>query len=171
MSIHELIESKKEHLERFSSKNGVSGERLLLDSEALWIKRPKGKEMANLLATLKQVEGIEIKPTSFDFILIPENVKVDFSDLISLANGIKCLTFIELKSCNQKRVTTPDFKGFFFAITENEMRAAQLLGDRHKVILHNKKTGDKLVTSVHEIISRASSMNWQMSVNLGADKI
>jgi len=85
--------------------------------------------------------------------------------------AVKNLKFIELKSCNQKRVATPDFKGYFFAITENEMKAAQLLGDRHMVVLHNKKTGDKLVPSVYELINRASNKNWQMSITLGPNKI
>ncbi|MEQ9870519.1 hypothetical protein ABRP77_14895 [Pectobacterium odoriferum] len=171
MSLLDLIESKKAHIARFSSENGISGERSLLDSQALWIKRPKGKEMKNLLAALKQFEDIEIKASSFDFISIPENITVDFSDVSSLSDILKSLTFIELKTCNQKRVTTPEFKNFFFAITENEITAAELLGDRHKVVLHNKKTGDKLLTTVHEIINRANSKNWQLSVSLGPSKV
>lgn len=171
MSQLELIESKRAHIARFSSENGISGERSLLDSQALWIKRPKGKEIKNLLAALKLFEGIEIKASSFDFVSFPENVTIDFSDVSSLSAILKSLTFIELKTCNQKRVTTPDFKNFFFAITENEITAAELLGDRHKVVLHNKKTGDMLVTTVHEIINRASSKNWQLSVSLGPSKI
>ncbi|WP_410014865.1 hypothetical protein [Sodalis sp. C49] len=159
MNLLELIESKKAYRARFSSENGISGERSLLDSQALWIKRPKGKEMKNLLAALKQFEDIEIKASSFDFVSIPENVTVDFSNISLLSDILKSLTFIELKTCNQKRVTTPDFKNFFFAITENEITASELLGDRHKVVLHNKMTGDKLVTTIHEIINRANSKN------------
>ena len=102
MSLLELIESKRAHIARNSSENGILGERSLLDSQALWIKRPKGKDMKNLLAALKQFEDIEIKASSFDFISIPENVSVDFSDVSSLARILKSLTFIELKTCNQK---------------------------------------------------------------------
>lgn len=171
MSLLELIESKKAHAARFSSENGISGERSFLDSQSSWIKRPKGKEMRNLLAALKQIEGIEIKATSFDFVSAPEGVTVDFSDAKSLLDVIKSLTFIELKTCNQKKVTTPDFKNFFFAITQNEITAAELLGDRHRVILYNKMTGDTLEITVREIISRASSKNWQLSVSLGPSKV
>jgi len=61
VNLLELIESKKAHIARFSSENGISGERDVLESELSWIKRPTGEEMNNLLAILKQVEGIEIK--------------------------------------------------------------------------------------------------------------
>lgn len=88
-----------------------------------------------------------------------------------MAGILKSLTFIELKTCNQKRVTTPDFRNFFFAITENEIIASELLGDRHIVVLHNKITGDKLVTTIPEIINRANSKNWQLSVSLGAREV
>lgn len=102
MSLLELIESKRAHVARYSSENGILGELSLLDSQALWIKRPKGKDMKNLLAALKQFEDIEIKASSFDFISIPENVKVDFSDINSLAGILKSLTFIELKPAIKK---------------------------------------------------------------------
>lgn len=171
MSLLELIESKKVHAARFSSENGISGERNILDSQVSWIKRPKGKEMKNLLAVLKEVEGIEIKATSFDFVSAPDRVTVDFSDVSSLSDVIKSLTFIELKTCNQKKVITPDFKNFFFAITQNEITAAELLGNRHKVIFYNKRTGDTLETTVREIINRASSKNWQLSVSLGPSRV
>ncbi|HBR1029607.1 TPA: hypothetical protein L9K80_003286 [Klebsiella quasipneumoniae subsp. similipneumoniae] len=171
MSLLELIESKKVHIARYSSENGMLGERSLLDSQALWIKRPKGKDMKNLLAALKQYEGIEIKASSFDFISIPENISVDFDDVSSLAGILKSLTFIELKTCNQKRVTNPDFRNFFFAITENEIVASELLGNRHIVVLHNKITGDKLVTTIPEIINRANSKNWQLSISLGSKEV
>lgn len=167
VSLLELIESKRAHIARYSSENGILGEHSLLDSQSLWIKRPKGKDMKNLLAALKQFEDIEIKASSFDFISIPKNVSVDFSDINSLARILKLLTFIELKTCNQKRVTTPDFRNFFFAITENEIIASELLGDRHIVVLHNKLTGDKLVTTIPEITKRANSKNWQLSISLG----
>jgi len=170
VSLLKLIESKKAHIARYSVENGILGERSLLDSEVLWIKRPKGKEMKNLLTALKQFENIEIKASSFDFISIPENINVDFMDISSLSAILKSITFIELKTCNQKRVTTPDFKNFFFAITENEIIASELLGDRHKVVLHNKITGHKLITTIPEIINRSNSKNWQLSVSLGARK-
>ena len=66
---------------------------------------------------------------------------------------------------NQTRVQ-PGFKGFFFALTESEIAAAERLGSRHRVALFNNSTGELLITSVPEIISRAKSMNWQLSVQL-----
>lgn len=171
MNLLELIESKRVHIARYSSENGMLGEQSLLDSQALWIKRPKGKDMKNLLAALKQYEGIEIKASSFDFISIPESVSIDFGDVSSLAGVLKSLTFIELKTCNQKRVTNPDFRNYFFAITENEIIASELLGDRHIVVLHNKITGDKLATTIPEIIKRANSKNWQLSISLGPKEV
>lgn len=170
MDLLELIKLKNMHISRFSSENGKLGERSMLGSQVSWIQRPKGKEMRNLLAVLKQVEGIEIKGTSFDFICSPSDKTVDFNDINLLSDIIHSLTFIELKTCNQTKVTTSDFKNFFFAITENEMKSAQLLGDRYKVFLYHGITGALLETTVQEIIERASSKNWQLSVSLGAKK-
>lgn len=171
MNILDLIKSKRAHAARFSSENGISGERSLLNLQASWVERPKGKEMKNLLAALKEVDGIEIKRTSFDFITAPEGVIIDFKDITALRNIVTSLVFIEVKSCNQEPVTRPDFKNFFFAITENEMHAAEVLGARHKVFFYNKRTDDVLETSVSEILSRASSKNWQLSITLGASKV
>ena len=60
----------------------------------------------------------------------------------------------------------PDFSGFFFALAEGELIASEALGSRHRVMLLNKATGTMLLTSVPEILMRAKSTNWQVSVQL-----
>lgn len=72
---------------------------------------------------------------------------------------------IEIKSASQARVK-PGFAGFFFALTEGEIVAAEALGSRHRVALYNKLTGELQLTSVPEILARARSSNWQLSVQL-----
>jgi len=75
------------------------------------------------------------------------------------------MCFIEIKSANQSRVK-PGFNGFFFALTESEISAADQLKERHRVALYNKVTGEVLLTSVTEILARAKSSTWQVSVQL-----
>jgi hypothetical protein len=58
------------------------------------------------------------------------------------------------------------FSGFFFALTESEIAAAELLGHRHRVALFNNLTGELLISSVPDIIARTRSMTWQLSVQL-----
>ncbi len=160
----EVIQLKKAHLERLANQSGAEGEAYLISEMDNWIPRPKGKELKNLLAALL-VQGIKIKPTSFDAIYCPHNIKLNFEDLSALEQDLDELIFIEIKTANQERVKE-DFKGFFFALTENEIIASELLGERHKVVLFNKKNGNTLVTSVPQIVSKSRSMTWQVSVQL-----
>lgn len=118
-----------------------------------------------MLMTALQQSGIAIKPTSFDLIALPAGLTVDFLDLDSVRSALPEMKFIEVKTANQSRVQT-DFAGFFFALTEGEITAAEALGERHGVLLFNKTTGDQLLTSVPEILARARSTNWQLSVQL-----
>ncbi|GAB3836001.1 hypothetical protein GCM10028821_33690 [Hymenobacter jeollabukensis] len=75
------------------------------------------------------------------------------------------MVFIEIKTANQARVKD-DFSGFFFALTESEIAAAEALGTRHRVALFNNITGAALLTSVADIMARAKSSSWQVSVQL-----
>jgi diketogulonate reductase-like aldo/keto reductase len=75
------------------------------------------------------------------------------------------MIFIEIKTSNQPRVKA-GFEGFFFALTESEIAAADQLGQRHKVSLFNRLSGELPITSVSEILDRSKSLNWQVSVQL-----
>jgi len=149
---------------RLANQNGAKGEVHAIDSTDNWIPRPKGQELKNLLAALEKT-GISIKRSSFDAISLPSSVNIDFNDSDSIESSISKLVFIEIKTANQDRVKE-DFSGFFFALSESEIAAADVLGDRHKVALFNNKTGAKLITSVPEIIAKSRSTNWQVSVQL-----
>lgn len=129
-----------------------------------YIPRPMGKQLGNLISALADT-GINIRRASFDAISLPDGCQVDFSDMDSIHRHLPEMTFIEIKTANQARVK-PDFSGFFFAFTEGELLAAELLGERHKVLLVNKGTGTVLLTSVPEILARSKSLNWQVSVQL-----
>ncbi|RQQ15535.1 hypothetical protein DF107_09070 [Burkholderia stagnalis] len=76
------------------------------------------------------------------------------------------MMFIEIKTANQKRVRS-GFTGFFFALTEGEIAASEVLKERHCVALYNKLSNELLMTSVPAILARAKSMNWQVSIQLG----
>lgn len=164
MNPQEVIDLKKKHLLRFANENGAKGEIASIQANDDWIPRPKGQQLKNILAALEQT-GIIIKRSSFDAISIPTNTKIDFDDIESIVKYILDITFIEIKSANQERVKE-DFSGFFFALTENEINAAEQLGHRHKVALFNKITSKIVITSVPEIVSRSKSMTWQVSVQL-----
>jgi hypothetical protein len=85
--------------------------------------------------------------------------------MASITRWLPDMTFIEVKTANQKRVQ-PDFSGFFFALTEKEIQAYEVLGDRHCVVLFNAATEQMHRTSVAAILGRARSATWQVSVQL-----
>ena len=120
--------------------------------------------MAVLLDALAET-GIVIKGSSFDAIALPDGTVVDFTDVEEVTRALPMMTFIEIKSASQERVKE-NFSGFFFALTESEIAAALALGDRHRVALYNKLTGNIVLSSVAEIMARAKSTNWQVSVQL-----
>jgi hypothetical protein len=160
----QLIKQKREHAKRLANENGAAGEIAMLTAGTELMPRPKGKELNLLISALKE-SGINIKGSSFDAISLPSDCEVDFSDEKSILDNLKNMTFIEIKTANQSRVKS-DFSGFFFAITEREIFAAEVLGSQHRVMFYNKQTGATLLTSIPEILARARSMNWQASIQL-----
>ena len=127
-----------------------------------WISRPKGSPLRALLAALAET-GVTIKASSFDALATSE--PLDLASPDRLRDQLSSVTFIEIKTANQARVK-PGFDGFFFALTESEISAADQLGARHRVALFNNLTNELLITSVPDIIARSRSMNWQLSVQL-----
>jgi hypothetical protein len=158
----EIIAAKRAHLARLANSNGAVGETSVLLTMAHWTPRPKGAALRQVLDELAR-EGILIKPSSFD--AIAAIGLLDFSDPDQLSEQLSLATFIEIKTANQARVK-PGFSGFFFAITESEIAAAEALGNRHRVALFNNLTQELLLTSVPELLERARSTNWQLSVQL-----
>lgn len=158
----EVIAAKRAHLARLANEGGAAGEQLAILAMDRWIPRPKGAGLRMLLEELENT-GIVIKGSSFDALALP--VDVDINDRKQLRDHIESIVFIEIKTANQPRVQT-GFNGFFFAITENEISAADQLGPRHRVALFNKNTGELLITSVNDILARTKSSTWQLSVQL-----
>ena len=163
-SLTELLEAKRSHLARLSNSNGSQGESAAHSTSSNWVARPKGKARKNLLAALKRA-GIEIKATAFDFISLPEGQAISFDSEENLFRDLPQMTFVEVKTATQKRVKA-GFAGFFFAFTENEISAATQLGARYKVALFNKHTKELLITSLPEVMGRAGSTTWQVSIQL-----
>lgn len=158
----DLITGRRRHLERLANRSGARGEATALLTQPDWYPRPRGPELKTLLAALA-ADGIMIRPTSFDAIAAPR--PLSFDDPSLLRGQLQQSTFIEIKTANQPRVK-PGFAGFFFALTEAEIIAAEQLGPRHRVVLFNNLTGEMLSTSVPEILARSKSTNWQVSVQL-----
>lgn len=160
----ELINLKREHVKRLANQKGAAGEAEVLAANVHFVARPKGSALDTLMAALKQ-SGTIVKRTSFDAIALPVGRVVDFTDAAAVKVSLPDMVFVEIKTANQVRVR-PDFSGFFFALTEGELIASEALGSRHRVMLLNKVTGTILLTSVPEILARARSTNWQVSVQL-----
>lgn len=158
----ELIAQKKAQASRFANESGAVGEQRAVVAMERWVPRPKGRGLQLLLKELAAT-GVLIKGSSFDALALPVPIDVTNSD--QLRAHLNEIVFIEIKSSNQSRVR-PGFNGFFFALTESEISAAEQLGGRHRVALFNAITGEMLMTSVPEILSRAKSTNWQVSVQL-----
>lgn len=158
----EVISAKRAHLARLANQGGASGEQHAISTMDRWIPRPKGNALRILLEELAAT-GIKVKASSFDALAVSE--AIDFSDRKQVQLHLPDITFIEIKTSNQPRVQS-GFKGFFFALTEGEIAAAEQLGVRHRVALFNRLTEELLITSVPEIIARTKSMNWQLSVQL-----
>ena len=158
----EVISAKRAHLARLANQGGAAGEQDAIVMMEHWIPRPRAGQLKILLGELAKT-GIVIKSSGFDALALPG--PVDFDDPISVRSNLAGITFIEIKTANQARVQ-PGFSGFFFALTESEIAAAECLGKRHKVALFNKLTGELLLTSIPEILGRTKSMTWQLSVQL-----
>lgn len=158
----ELIMARQRHLNRFASEGGVQGERNAILLNAAWTPRPKGEQLRILLDALLRI-GKPIKASSFDALAVPDCVNL--SDPTSVEAHLTEITFIEIKTANQPRVK-PGFRGFFFALTENEIAASAALGNQHCVALFNSITNEIMLTSVAEIVNRSSSRTWQLSLQL-----
>ncbi|WP_124596083.1 hypothetical protein [Burkholderia stagnalis] len=161
----EVIEAKRKHLARMVNQSGASGELHAVAAMDNWVPRPKGTGLKVLLAELAKT-GAVIKATSFDAIAFPDNEQVNFEDPRAVSEALPRMMFIEIKTANQKRVRS-GFTGFFFALTEGEIAASEVLKERHCVALYNKLSNELLMTSVPAILARAKSMNWQVSIQLG----
>lgn len=158
----DVIAAKRAHLARLANQGGAAGEQDLILAKDDWVPRPRGVGLKVLLEALAET-GISIRPSSFDALAIPTTI--NFSDRDVVREHLPQIVFIEIKTANQTRVQ-PGFAGFFFALTESEIAAAELLGPRHRVALFNNLTGELLMSSVPDIIARTRSMTWQLSVQL-----
>lgn len=165
-TIGEILAGRRKHVKRLSNQKGANAELGLFES-GKYKKRPKGKEMQALLDAF-ETKKLNIKKSGFDAILVPEGVTVDFSDTKSILTSFDVLKFIEIKSTSKEKVK-PGFGGYYFAFTESEMEAAEALGTQHMVLLVNTITGERLATSIPDLLKRASSKTWQMSIQLKKD--
>ena len=164
MTLIDLVREKRAHVARVTNARGADGEIAAIAEMDNWVPRPKGPALKVLLSAL-QSRGISIKGSSFDAISVQDSRVVDFTKLDEVLDAIPQMCFVEIKSASQRRVK-PGFDGYFFALTEAEIQAAEALGSQHVVALFNKLTGELLLSSVPEILARARSMNWQLSIQL-----
>ncbi len=160
----ELLRSKKEHLPRFANQRGASGETAALGNKEDWLPRPKGLGMKVLLAVLRDA-GKEIKKTSFDAIGFSTPRTIDFCDRAAVQEALPDMVFLEIKTTDKEDVDE-NFSGHYFSITENEIAASEALGDQYRVVLFHKSTELMRMISVSEILARAKSMSWQVSVQI-----
>ena len=130
-----------------------------------WIQRPNGGAQLRVLRAALDETGIAIKGSSFAVIAMPSAAQIDVSNATEVRAALPNMCFVEIKTASQSRVK-PGFDGFFFALTESEIVAAQILGMRHWAARYNELTGETLLTSILEILTRKKSSTWQLSVQL-----
>jgi len=90
---------------------------------------------------------------------------VNFDNIEDLRTVLPDMTFVEVKTATQDHVKE-GFANFFFDFTENEISAASQLGARYKVALYNSRTRELLIASLPDIMARAGSTTWQVSIQL-----
>jgi hypothetical protein len=156
------LTDRRARAQQLATREGAAGERIVAHLNQ-WMRRPIGKHLANLMQVFME-RGFDIKRTSFDAIDLGGQ-DVDFGDIEAIRAAFSTLIFVEIKTANQSRVTS-GFGGFFFAVTEAEMHAAEQLGNQHVVALFNSQTGEVLITSVSDLFTRARSRTWQVSLQL-----
>jgi hypothetical protein len=98
-------------------------------------------------------------------IYLPAGCTANFDSVEDLRKVLPDMIFIEVKTATQERVKA-DFTNFFFAFTENEISAASQLGERYKVALYNSRTKELVISSLQDIMARAGSTTWQVSIQL-----
>lgn len=163
-SILDILEARRTHLARLATTRGAKGEASVLSASEGWLPRPKGKHSKNLRAAL-EAKGIKIKITSFDMISMTKGQSVDFNSVESITNALPNMIFLEVKTAN-KEIVQPGFGRFFFAFTEHEISASKQLGQCYRVVLYNSRTKELLITSLQEVMARAGSSTWQVSIQL-----
>jgi len=156
---------ERERVDRLTTQNGAAGEAMVIEERENWIPRPKGEELKVLLSVMEEA-GTPIKKSAFDAIALPEGCgPVDLRNPVALRRLLPEMTFVEIKTSKQERVKE-DFSGFLFSFTHGELLAAQVLKGRHCVALINKLTGKVLITTVQEILARATSKTHSMTVQI-----
>ena len=163
MDLGDLLAQRNARIDRLSATSGVIAERTAI-REMNWRARPKGAEMSLVLRELEK-SGVRIKSTSFDAIAGAQ--AIDFLDQKQIRRHLPSMVFIEIKSTKNKRVKE-GFEGYFFALTENEIHAAEQLGEKYRVALINSLSSEMILTSVPTILRHAKSKNWQLSVQLNS---
>src|SRR5690348_8142581 len=99
LEIVDLINAKREHLQRLSTQRGAAGELAVRGGDVTLVPRPKGKALQTLLAMLRKT-GVTIKASSFDAISLPDR-KLDFADAAAVEAALPDMVFIEVKTANQ----------------------------------------------------------------------
>lgn len=155
-----------------TTTTGARGERRLVQGHPHRKQRPTGTGLANLLDAMEALGFPDIPSTGFDAIEIPEeayNEGFTFESRRMVAKWCDHFIFLEIKTCTQERVDG-GFGRFLFTIPESEIRAAEILGDRHVVLLHNENTGQVKRTSIPELLENASTKVWTLAVQLAPTK-
>ena len=151
-----------------STTTGASGERKIASGNSRRVPRPSGTALTHLLEVMANLGYPGIPPTGFDAVELPQEACEEgfsFSSPELVLKWSEHFIFVEIKTCTQERVDE-GFGRFLFSFPEVEIRAAEILGERHIVLLYNQLTGQTLRTCIPELLGRASSKVWQLTVQL-----
>lgn len=127
-----------------------------------YVPKPKDQELANLL---ELAGGGRIKQKAFDCLLLPSGVKVDFGDKRSIKKNLRRIVFIDLKTTARQNVQ-PDFWNYYFSVSANQLKAAELLGDNFRFVFYNLLTGAVLILTLNQLLARIRGWHVSYSVQI-----
>lgn len=152
---------------------GARGERRIVQVHPHRVKRPNGHGLQFLLNAMADIGYPDIPPTGFDAVDIPQEAHeggFTFSSNRMVREWCEHFRFVEVKTCTQERADD-GFGRFLFGFPYAEIRAAEILGDRYIVVLYNSLTGQIRESSLPDLLGRASSKAWQLTVQLAPTEV
>ena len=141
-----------------------SGQQTAKKAAAILAKKgyviPTALQRQNLLVAFAKKRKV-VYGKAFDVVKLAG--PVDLDDLADLEANLRLVTIFEVKST--KKRLSPDFAGFFFAITAGEVLVAQSLKAQFKFVLVNTATTQHLEMDLAQIFARARGIypTWSIS--------
>ncbi|EPR44201.1 hypothetical protein dsx2_1796 [Desulfovibrio sp. X2] len=124
------------------------------------IPKPKGQGLENLLAIAGKGK---VGKRAFDGLLLPRGLVIDYNDKAAIKTHRTNIIFIEVKTTGREGIGM-DFQGFYFSMSDNEMKAAKALGKRYRFAFHNRRTGQTMLLTYAQLMRRVRARQVSHSI-------